>query len=352
MIAGSDCGDVTTLVFTPNTDEAGDPYTSFTFEVKDSAGKYSAGGYVMSITVTPNTPPVSANSTVTTTINTPLSFAASDFPFTDADSDTFAGIQVVTLPAAGTLTCNSTAVTPGADCADVTTLVFSPAADEVGNPYTSFTFEVKDSAGKYSAGGYVMTIVVGKQPQTTTFDKPADVELGRGSIEVTATATSGLTITFQSDTPSVCSVVTGTNTVTLATTGTCTIRAQQPGNDIWLPTPDVTQPFTISRNTQVITFAQPPQSSLLQGSIEVTATASSGLPVTFQSDTPSVCSVVTGTNTVTLITVGTCTIRAQQPGNGEWQPTPDMTQSFTVVDGKQDQTITFSALQNVTRWER
>ncbi len=352
VTAGDDCADVTTLVFTPNADEAGDPYTTFTFEVKDSGGAYSSGSYQMSIAVTEvNDPPTSANSTITATVNTSLSFAASDFPFTDADSDTFAGVQVITLPTTGTLTCNGTAVIAGSDCADVTTLVFTPYADEAGDPYTSFMFEVKDSAGTYSLGSYVMTIVVGKQPQTTTFDKPADVGLGRGSIEVTATATSGLTITFQSDTPSVCSVVTGTNTVTLATTGTCTIRAQQPGNDAWHPAPDVTQSFTVvdGKQDQTITFSVLQNVTLGDGSVNLFATASSGLPVTFQSDTSSVCTV--SGNVATLLTVGTCTIRAQQPGDKAWNPAPDVVRSFFVSDievsdftkrGKEDTPLAFT----------
>ena len=162
VIAGSDCGDVTTLVFTPNADEAGDPYTTFTFKVKDSSGAYSSSSYDMSITVTSvNDPPTSANSSVSTEKNTDYTFQTTDFPFTDVDTgDTFAGIQVVTPPAAGTLTCNSTAVIAGSDCGDVTTLVFTPNADEAGDPYTSFTFEVKDSSGAYSSGSYQMSITV------------------------------------------------------------------------------------------------------------------------------------------------------------------------------------------------
>ena len=44
------------------------------------------------------------------------------------------------------------------------------------------------------------------------------------------------------------------------------------------------------------------------------AAAASGLPVTFSSIAPGVCGIAN--NTVTLITVGSCTIAVNQSGNG------------------------------------
>ena len=70
--------------------------------------------------------------------------------------------------------------------------------------------------------------------------------------------------------------------------------------------------------------SQPVGSSVL-----LTATASSGLPVTFISSTPAVCTV-TGT-TATLFTAGSCTIVASQSGNAANNPAPTVSQSFSVV---------------------
>ena len=39
---------------------------------------------------------------------------------------------------------------------------------------------------------------------------------------------------------------------------------------------------------------------------------------------------VSGTD-VTIVTAGTCTIRASQPGNASWSPAPDVDRSFTVA---------------------
>lgn len=60
----------------------------------------------------------------------------------------------------------------------------------------------------------------------------------------------------------------------------------------------------------------------------ISATASSGLPVTFTSLTPSVATV--SGNTVTLVGAGTATLRASQGGDANWQPAPDAERTFTV----------------------
>ena len=61
----------------------------------------------------------------------------------------------------------------------------------------------------------------------------------------------------------------------------------------------------------------------------MTATATSGLPVAFTSLTAAVCSV--SGNTVSLIAVGTCTVAANQAGNGTYNPAVQVAQSFTVT---------------------
>ena len=72
----------------------------------------------------------------------------------------------------------------------------------------------------------------------------------------------------------------------------------------------------------------------------MSATASSGLAVGFASGTTAVCSV--SGNTVTIVTGGTCTIRASQAGNTNYLAATQVSQSFTVA--KANQTITFDAL--------
>ena len=73
----------------------------------------------------------------------------------------------------------------------------------------------------------------------------------------------------------------------------------------------------------------------------VSAAASSGLPVTLKTLTPSVCSL-TG-NTVSFLTAGTCTIAADQAGDLGHLPAPELTQSITVTVLRVAQTITITS---------
>ena len=85
---------------------------------------------------------------------------------------------------------------------------------------------------------------------------------------------------------------------------------------------------TATQATQIITFSLIP----LQGvghSVRLVAAASSGLPVSFQSLTPSVCTV-SGT-TATAIAAATCTIQATQAGDGAYAAATPVSQSFTVT---------------------
>lgn len=81
-------------------------------------------------------------------------------------------------------------------------------------------------------------------------------------------------------------------------------------------------------SNQTISFNPLPDKLVSDPPFPVNATASSGLPVSFGSLTPAVCTV--NGNTVTLITTGACSIQATQAGNASFNPAPPVTQSFGV----------------------
>ncbi len=83
-----------------------------------------------------------------------------------------------------------------------------------------------------------------------------------------------------------------------------------------------------AQSAQTITFQMLPDRPLGSSPPTLSATASSGLPVSFSSQTPSVCSVA-GTN-LSLVAIGACLIRATQEGNAQFLPAPAVTQGFTV----------------------
>ena len=157
------CNDITKLAFTPTPDENGTGYATFNFKVQDSNGDISVADYTMTINVNPVPDnPVGANGSINTQENLDYTFQTTDFSFNDADNDPYAGIELETNVAKGTLLYNSSPVsTFPTTIADVTKLVFSPGNNENGTPYTSFTFKVKDNSGALSTDSYTMSINVG-----------------------------------------------------------------------------------------------------------------------------------------------------------------------------------------------
>ncbi len=105
---------------------------------------------------------------------------------------------------------------------------------------------------------------------------------------------------------------------------------------------------------QTITFANP--GALNFGvSTTLTAITSSGLPPTFSSSTPAVCTI-TSAGVLTTVTTGSCTINVDQPGNSAFTAAPGVSNTFsinavvpdapvigTAIPGNRQAIITFSA---------
>lgn len=111
------------------------------------------------------------------------------------------------------------------------------------------------------------------------------------------------------------------------------IRVQQYGNAGFLPAEAEVRTFQIVPVTQVITFDALPDRAIGNNEFEVNAEGgSSGFPITFASQTPTVCATG-GTNgaDVTLRAVGRCTIRASQQGDNNFTKADDVDQSFSVT---------------------
>jgi hypothetical protein len=198
----------------------------------------------------------------------------------------------------------------------------------------------------YNAAPQVQqSFAVGKGSQTITFTSTAPVgaAVGGPTYTVTATATSGLPVTLSIDASaaSVCSLV--GSTVSFTGAGTCVIDANQAGNANYNAAPQVQQSFAVAKGDQTISFTSTaPAAAQFNGSpYTVTATATSGLAVTFTIDASaaSVCSVAG--STVSFIGAGTCVIDANQAGNANYNAAPQVQQSFAVA--KADQTISYTS---------
>ena len=289
---------------TPATTTA-DSGSSFTVTVTNSAGNVTSNAAILTVNAASLTPQtITFNNPGTQTVGTPLTLSATassglavSFASTTTGICTVSG-TTATFIAAGTCTIQAT---------------------QTGNSTYAAATPVSQS----------FTVnAVGLTPQTITFANPGTQTVGT-PLTLSATASSGLTVSFASTTTSVCTV-SGT-TATFIAAGTCTIQATQPGNATYAAATPVSQSFTVNGRSQTITFANPGTQNV-GTPLTLVATASSGLAVSFASQTTSICTV-SGT-TATFIATGTCTIQATQPGNSTYAAATPVSQSFTVNAAK------------------
>ncbi len=206
-------------------------------------------------------------------------------------------------------------------------------ANQAGNANYTAAPQVQQSFG------------VGKANQTITYTSTAPVgaSVGGPTYNVTATATSGLTVAFTIDASAstVCTIA--GSTVSFIGAGTCVIDANQAGDANFNPAPQVQQSFVVGKGNQTITFTSiaPVGATVGGATYNVTATATSGLPValTIDASASTVCTIAG--STVSFIGAGTCVIDANQAGNANYNPAPQVQQSFLVGPGSQ--TITFTS---------
>src|SRR5262249_6715407 len=151
-----------------------------------------------------------------------------------------------------------------------------------------------------------------------------EAAVGGPTYTVTATATSGLAVTFTIDAAatSVCSIA--GSTVSFIGIGTCVIDANQAGDGRYNAAPQVQQSFAVAKGDQTISLTSTAPGGAKVGgpTYTVTATATSGLAVTFTIDASAtaVCSIAG--STVSFISPGTCVIDVNQAGNSNYNPAP------------------------------
>jgi subtilisin family serine protease len=175
------------------------------------------------------------------------------------------------------------------------------------------------------------TITISQAPQTIAFTSSVPTSAVSGTTYTPlATSTSGLSVTIDitAGSPGVCSLSGGV--VTINTSGTCTIRAQQAGDANYLAATAVTQTIVAGKINQNITFAQPAVRDLDSPAFTLGASVDTGRSVTYATSTSSVCSVGATTGIVSIAGVGDCTITASSAGNASYAAAPDVTRTFAV----------------------
>jgi hypothetical protein len=169
----------------------------------------------------------------------------------------------------------------------------------------------------------VRQISVRRAPQSIRFEAPAAMLVADAPRELDATSTSGLAVAFSPE--GSCEIVDGT--VRPTGPGLCAITATHPGDASFEAADEVRHVFRVERVPQQIDFLSLPDATFGDPPIELSAEASSGLPVTFAAR--GACSIE-GPTTLVLDGEGRCRVVAVQPGDETWAPADDVSRTFEV----------------------
>jgi len=210
-----------------------------TYSISDGAGGTDTAS--VTVFIGPNTPPDSADRTLAGTEDTPLVLGPANFAFIDADAgQSFAGLRIDTLPAAGRLLLDGQPIVAGTviNVADLTAgrLAFVPAPNASGTGYASFGFSVQDSFGAFDTTPNRITIDIG-----AVNDPPVALADAATTLEDTPISfTPATLLANDSDADGNPLVI---SSVQAAVNGTVAIVA---GNVVFTPAPDYTGPASFT----------------------------------------------------------------------------------------------------------
>jgi hypothetical protein len=176
-----------------------------------------------------------------------------------------------------------------------------------------------------AADDVARSFTIGKASQTISFGPLGGRTYGDPDFTVAASSSSGLAVAFAA--AGACTI-SGTS-VHITAAGSCTVTASQPGSDDYNPAPDVPQVFSVAKADQTISFAALAD-RVFGGDFDVSASASSGLAVTFTAGPPSRCTIAG--STVHMAGIGTCTVTASQGGDSNRNAAPPVARSFAILN--------------------
>jgi hypothetical protein len=203
--------------------------------------------------------------------------------------------------------------------------VYGPSSSAPSNAGTyDVSATVSDSNYQGSAN---TTLTIGKASQTIVFGSLANKTVGESPFLLSASGGgSAQPVTFTSSQPTVAEIL--GNQVTIQSAGSSTITASQAGDANFTAAIPVVQTLTVNPAGQAITFGALAAVSYGNAPFALSATADSGLPVSFLSSDPTVASVLG--NTVTILKAGSTTITASQAGDANFTAATPVEQMLTI----------------------
>jgi Putative Ig domain/Bacterial Ig-like domain (group 3) len=234
---------------------------------------------------------------------------------------TGASLDASTTQTSCTITVDVVAANPGSVTDTVPTANLTGL---VGSPAVSATFLAATSITASAPG-----------PASTPAGTSSTLDSTLGAVGLPASGATG-TITYSSGGTTLCTATlptTGCTTSTTLPAGSYPITATYSGDSTYaMSTSTNPETLTVLAN-QTVTFTNtPPANPEVGDTFTPTATASSGLPVTFSinpADTAN-CTIDPTTNTVTYTAAGPCEIDADQAGNSSFAPAPQVSEQGTV----------------------
>ena len=197
--------------------------------------------------------------------------------------------------------------------------VSATANNTVGGPYNASA----GGAGFTTSATFNLTNTKRNQTITVGTHAPAAAAFN-SSFTVAASASSTLPVSYSS--AGSCTNVGATFTITSGT-GACTVKYDQTGDGNYNSAPQLLESVNAQRADQTITFNALGNKTYGDADFNVSATASSGLTVTFTAT--GKCAI--STNTVHLTGAGSCTITARQGGDSQYSAAADVPQLFSIA---------------------
>jgi len=187
----------------------------------------------------------------------------------------------------------------------------------------------------YNAAADVLrSFQIDKATQTIKFDLLSDKTFGDPDFQISASATSGRPVTFAASGP----CANSGPSVHINGAGTCTITASEGGDANYNAATEVQRSFQIARAGQAITFDAIANRTFGDPDFEISASATSGRPVTFAASGQC----ANSGPSVHINGAGTCTITASEGGDANYNAATEVQRSFQIA--RAAQTITFDAI--------
>ncbi|PPK99898.1 BspA family leucine-rich repeat surface protein [Parapedobacter indicus] len=186
-----------------------------------------------------------------------------------------------------------------------------------------------DGGGSYLGEVLEATLTVLPATRTLDFPKLPEKTYGDAAFKAGATVSSGEVISYTSGNRDVAEV-TADGEITITGAGETTITATVPENANYSSRPQERQTLTVRKASQAITLRGPAEADRDAGSIALTASSTSELPVTLTADNAEVATLEGAA--LNILRLGRVTITATQTGDANHEAAEPVTLTIRVID--------------------